>query len=78
MCKKNSTHYYKIDFLISQGSKIIPLEIKSSGLGKHESIIEFSKKYSKQIKDSYVFSQKDYHREQELQFMPLYYVPLIK
>ncbi len=76
--KKNSTHYYEIDFLISKGSKIIPLEIKSSGLGKHESIIEFSKKYSKQVKESYVFSQKDYHREQELQFMPLYFLPFIK
>ena len=45
--KKNSTHYYEIDFLISAGSKIIAIEVKSSGTGNHESISEFRKKYSK-------------------------------
>ena len=42
--KTDSTHYYEVDFLISEGSKINAFEIKSSGSGKHESIKEFYKK----------------------------------
>lgn len=45
--KTGSTHYYEVDFLISEGSKINAFEIKSSGSGKHESITEFYKKFSK-------------------------------
>ena len=33
--KSNSTHYYEVDFLISEGSKMNAFEIKSSGTGKH-------------------------------------------
>lgn len=45
--KKGSTHYYEIDFLISNGSKVSAIEVKSAGAGKHESLLEFRKKYSK-------------------------------
>lgn len=43
--KKGSTHYYEIDFLISNGSKVSAIEVKSAGAGKHESLLEFRKKY---------------------------------
>ena len=43
--KAGSTHYYEVDFLISEGSKINAFEIKSSGVGKHESIKEFYRKF---------------------------------
>ena len=56
--KKGSTHYYEIDFLISNGSKVSAIEVKSAGAGKHESLLEFRKKYSKNIKNSYIVSQK--------------------
>ena len=75
--KENSTHYYKIDFLISEGSKISAIEVKSSGLGKHDSLCEFAKKYSKHIKNCYIFSQKDYKQENGIQFMPIYLAPFI-
>lgn len=75
--KENSTHYYEIDFLISEGSKISAIEVKSSGLGKHDSICEFEKKYSKHIKNCYIFSQKDYKQENGIQFMPIYLAPFI-
>lgn len=55
--KKGSTHYYEIDFLISNGSKVSAIEVKSAGAGKHESLLEFRKKYSKNIKNSYIVSQ---------------------
>ena len=75
--KENSTHYYEIDFLISEGSKISAIEVKSSGLGKHDSLCEFAKKYSKHIKNCYIFSQKDYKQENGIQFMPIYLAPFI-
>lgn len=57
--KNGSTHYYEVDFLISEGSKINAFEIKSSGTGKHESIKEFSKKFSQNWRILYDL-QKEY------------------
>ena len=70
--KKESTHYYEIDFLISSGSKIIAIEVKSSGVGKHESLIEFRKRYSRNIKDCYVISQKDVDKKDDIKYLPVY------
>ena len=75
--KENSTHYYEIDFLIYEGSKISAIEVKSSGLGKHDSLCESAKKYSKHIKNCCVFSQKDYRQEKGIQFMPMYLAPFL-
>lgn len=75
--KKGSTHYYEIDFLISKGTKISPIEVKSSGTGKHESLTEFIKVYSKNIDKSYIFSQKDIGQEENILFMPVYLAPFI-
>ena len=44
--KTGSTHYYEIDFLVSSGTKMTAVEVKSSGTGNHESISEFKRKYS--------------------------------
>ena len=75
--KKGSTHYYEIDFLISNGSKVSAIEVKSAGAGKHESLLEFRKKYSKNIKNSYIVSQKDIDKKEELKFMPVYLTPFL-
>ena len=76
--KKGSTHYYEIDFLISNGSKVSAIEVKSAGAGKHESLLEFRKKYSKNIKNSYIVSQKDIDKKEELKFMPIYLTPFLQ
>ena len=73
--KKGSTHYYEVDFLVSDGSKINVFEVKSSGIGKHESINEFCKKYSNIVNKSYLISQKDIGKENSLLFRPFYLVP---
>jgi hypothetical protein len=75
--KEGSTHYYEIDFLVSEGTKISAIEVKSSGLGKYESMNQFKNKYSKHIKNCYIFSQKDYQQEKGIQFMPMYFAPFI-
>lgn len=67
-----STHYYEIDFLISQGANVSAIEVKSSGNGKHESLTEFGKKYSKHIKESFILSQKDIDKEGTIKYIPIY------
>lgn len=75
--KDGSTHYYEVDFLISDGSKIDALEIKSSGSGKHESINEFCRKFSQNISKAYLISQKDVGNEENLLLKPFYLVPFL-
>ena len=75
--KNGSTHYYEVDFLISEGSKINAFEIKSSGTGKHESIKEFSKKFSRNVNKVFLISQKDVGREENLLLKPFYFISFL-
>lgn len=75
--KKDTSHYYEIDFLLSIKDKVRALEIKSSGTGKHESILKFREKFSKNVKDTYIISQKDVAKKGNLKFLPVYFVPFL-
>ena len=75
--KAGSTHYDEVDFLISEGSKINAFEIKSSGAGKHESIRMFYKKFSKNVHNIYLLSQKDVGKEENLLLKPFYLMPFL-
>ena len=75
--KNGSTHYYEVDFLISEGSKINAFEIKSSGTGKHESIKGFSKKFSQNVNKVFLISQKDVGREENLLLKSFYFIPFL-
>lgn len=73
--KTGSTHYYEVDFLLPSGDKLIPLEIKFSAAGKHESILKFEETYHAVCGFMYLFSQKDVNREKNLYFKPMYMLP---
>lgn len=75
--KTGSTHYYEVDFLISEGSKINAFEVKSSGLGEHESIKEFYRKFSANVHNIYLLSQKDVGSEENLMQKPFYLMPFL-
>ena len=75
--KEGSTHYYEVDFLVSDKSRIIAFEVKSSGTGKHESIDEFAKKYSANVERTYLLSQKDVDSEGALFKKPFYLMPFL-
>ena len=75
--KKDSSHYYEVDFLLASNTKIIPVEVKSSGIGKHESIIDFQKKYSKHVAKEVLLSQKDIGNIEMLKLYPVYMLPFI-
>lgn len=75
--KKDSTHYYEIDFLLTSKNKIVPIEVKSSSVRNHESIDEFCVKYSQYVGDRYLVSQKDVGTIGMLKLKPIYMVPYI-
>ena len=75
--KKNSTHYYEMDFLIGKKQKVIPIEIKSSATTSHKSIDEFCSKYSTIVERPYIFSQKDISHDGEIVCMPMYLLPFL-
>lgn len=62
--KKDEKHNYEIDFLISRGSKICPIEVKSSGTKSHSSLDVFNDKYKERIAQSYIITTKDYFEEE--------------
>lgn len=71
--KPENKHYYEIDFLISEKTKVNAIEVKSSGTGKHESLGIFCKKYSDVIKNCFVICQKDRRKENNITFLPVYF-----
>ncbi len=75
--KEKSSHYYEVDFLLTSKTKIIPIEVKSSGIGKHESITKFQKKYSKYVATEILLSQKDVGNVEMLKLYPIYMLPFI-
>ena len=74
---KDDKHNYEIDFLLSRGSKISPIEVKSSGYKRYASLEAFCKKFSSRIKDRYLIYTKDLSHEEEVQMIPFYMTPLI-
>ena len=73
---KGNTNY-EIDFLLSRGDKIVPIEVKSSGYKTHKSLDTFCDKYSSRIGQKYVLYTKDYHKDGSIIYLPLYFTHLL-
>ena len=73
--KEESTHSYEIDFILSSSSKIIPIEVKSSSVRNHESMIAFCDKYSSIVGRRVLFSQKDLGKDGPIELKPIYMLP---
>lgn len=69
--------YYEIDFLLSRGDKICPIEVKSSGYKTHKSLDEFSRKFSSRIARRYLLYTKDLRKEQDIICLPVYMAALL-
>ena len=66
-------HNYEVDFLLSRGTKILPIEVKSSSYKTHTSLDAFCKKYSSRItNERYLIYTKDYAREETMRYLPAY------
>ena len=73
----NGNHNYEIDFLISNGNKIVPIEVKSSGYKSHKSLDVFCSKYSSRIGDRILLYTKDYKKEENIQYIPVYFTGML-
>ncbi len=74
---RDDKHYYEIDFLISHGAKICPIEVKSSGYKTHKSLDEFCRRYSSRIQWRYLIYTKDLANEHETICLPAYLTPFV-
>ena len=76
--EKDEKHLCVIDFLLSRGNKICPIEVKSSGYKSHTSLDTFRAKFSSRIKNSYLIYTKDFQvGENELLYIPFYMTGMI-
>ena len=65
-------HNYEIDFLLSRGNKICPIEVKSSGYKRHTSLDAFCQKFSSRILQRYIIYTKDLQKDEQTLFLPVY------
>ncbi|MBQ8424211.1 MAG: ATP-binding protein [Coprobacter sp.] len=76
--EKDEKHSYEVDFLLSRGNKICPIEVKSSGYKTHASLDAFRAKYLSRIKNSYLVYTKDLQiGDNELLYLPFYMTAMI-
>ena len=69
---ETSNHNYEVDFLLSRGAKLWPLEVKSSGYRTHKSLDEFCRKFSDRVSNRYLVYTKDYGKDEETILLPVF------
>lgn len=69
---ESGKHNYEIDFILSRGSKINPIEVKSSGYNTHVSLDAFRAKYSSRIGQSYLVYTKDLRKDSDVLLIPTF------
>jgi hypothetical protein len=74
---KDDKHNYEIDFLLSRGPKIQPIEVKSSGYAAHTSLDEFCRIFHERIDKSFIIYPKDLKADDKMIYLPMYMTPLI-
>lgn len=70
-------NHMEIDFLITEGKKIAPIEVKSGNYRSHASLDKFRKKFSANIGTSYVLYPKDVMKKDGIWHLPLYMAMLL-
>ncbi|MBP5735483.1 MAG: ATP-binding protein [Candidatus Methanomethylophilaceae archaeon] len=70
--KDNDKNRYEVDFLIRQGRKISPVEVKSSGYSTHTSLDCLMEKHSKTLGRPYILYTRDLKKEGNILFLPIY------
>lgn len=69
---ETSNHLYEVDFLLSNGTKIDPIEVKSSGYKTHKSLDLFCDKFSSRVNKRYLVYTKDLRKEESITYLPVY------
>ena len=63
-------HNYEVDFLLSRGSKVWPLEVKSSGYKTHTSLDAFCEKFASRVGERFLVYTKDLRRDGNTTLLP--------
>ncbi len=74
---KDETHNYEIDFLLSHGTKLQPIEVKSSGYNTHKSLDVFCEKYALIVERRYLIYTKDLKTDKGTILLPVYMTPFL-
>lgn len=74
---ENTRRNYEIDFILARKNKICPVEVKSSGYKTHASLDAFSKKFSDRILNRYLVYTKDFSKDGDIFFLPIYFVQFL-
>ena len=70
--KENRENHMEIDFIITQGKKISPVEVKSNNYKSHSSLDKFKKKFSSKIGNTYILYSKDLVIKDDVIYLPFY------
>ena len=68
---ESGKHNYEVDFLLSRGAKLWPLEVKSSGYKSHASLDAFCEKFSSRVGERFLVYTKDYRRDGATTLLPV-------
>ena len=70
--KENRENHMEIDFLITEGKKVCPLEVKSGNYRSHSSLDKFRVKFSSKIGQPYILYTKDVMAKDGILHLPVY------
>lgn len=73
--RSDSSHrenHMEIDFLITEGKKVAPVEVKSGNYRAHSSLDKFRKRFSAKIGNSYILYDKDVMIKDGIVHLPFY------
>lgn len=76
--KADGTHYYEIDFLMPDGTKVVPIEVKSSKTFQHTSLDAFMASRGRDVPRAYVISPKNLKVDGKVIYLPIYMTGFIR
>ncbi len=74
---KDEKHNYEVDFLLSRGNKLVPIEVKSSSYKTHKSLDAFCEKFTSRIDKRILLYTKDYQKDGATSCLPMYFTPFL-
>lgn len=69
---RNRANHMEIDFLIAEGKKISPIEVKSGNYRSHASLDKFRRKFSRIVGTPYILYPNDVMKKDDIWHLPLY------
>ena len=68
---ESGKHNYEVDFLLSRGAKLWPMEVKSSGYKTHASLDAFCEKFSDRVGERFLVFTKDLRKDGPTTLLPV-------